>query len=290
MILNGYDTYVGSKITISDNIPSTLKMLSTTDRLKDVSPTGVKTVDAENGNGIKTFIFPITTTDFRNNKITVLDNRHYINKNGKSVNPGEYEMIITAALLQQLAAKGSRTVLNGTKPFVLKAFARSITGPLARRGNLTRSQSIDLQIILGHYYNCLLTDKSSDWRFVSQNAINQALRYSPGMSAPIIDEVGYIDSFKDLYTTIKEYPTLSGLSKLDLGGFIGLINQIWPVYSGFREIVGASIEMPHLFTAMCYVSVTNNNYKKSALGREVDPKENGGAENFVKTINSVWPN
>lgn len=292
MILNGYDTFVGSRIRLSDNIPTTLKMLATTDRLKNFgSSSDVKILDNESGSGIKTFVFPITLNDYRGNRITVMDARHYINSKGKVINSSEYEMMLTAALLQQLVAKNSKSILNGSKPYVLKAFVKSIAGVLSRpsNGNLNLNQRNDLEIILGHYYNCLLTNPNDDFIFVSQNALNQSLRIAPNSSFPVIKEIGYIDNFKDLLNAIKEYPTLSSLSKLDLGGFVGVVNQTWFASSGFREIVGASVEMPHLYTAICYASATNNIYKRTAIGAEVDIKQNRSIENFVRMINGIWP-
>lgn len=290
MILNGYDTFVGGKVSVSDNIPGTLKMLSTTNNLQDFGKTGVKILTRENNNSIKPFIFPMTLSDYKGNMTTIMDNRHYVNTKGRVVNDGELEMMSTAALLQQLAANNSKVILNSSKPLVLKAFARSIAGVLGRRGNLNPSQRLTLAVILGHYYNCLLTSENSEYQFVSQNAIREGLRINPAISAPIIEEVGYINTFKQLFETIRDYPAFPTLAKLDIGGFIGLINQTWFVTSGFREIIGASIEMPHLYTAICYVSVTNNLYRKTAIGLEVDPKENSRAEVLVQTINSIWPN
>lgn len=292
MILNGYDTFVGNRIRISDDISTTLKMLATTNRLKDFgNSAGVKILDNESGNGIKTFVFPISLNDFRGNKITVMDSRHYINSKGKVINPSEYEMMLTAALLQQAAATNKKSVLNGSKIYVLKAFVKSIAGVLARPsyGNLNLNQRLDLEVILGHYYNCLLTNPNDDFTFVSQNVLNQSLRITPNTSFPIIKEIGFINSFKELVTAIKEYHTLTPLSKLDLGGFVGAVNQTWYATSGFREIVGASIEMPHLYTAICYASATNNIYKKTAIGKEVDSRENKNIDDFIKMINNVWP-
>lgn len=288
MILNGYDTFVGKKISITDGVASTLKALSTANRLKPFGTNGVKLVDQETGGGIKTFIFPISLVDYRGNKITVMDTRVYTNASGKVVNPSEHEMMLTAAILQQLSFKGSNFILNSAKPYTIKAFANSVSNLLSR-GGINLSQKLDLRVILAHYYNCLLTSESDDYKFVSQNAINQALRISPASSAPIIQEVGYINNFKLLVEAITTYPTLSSLSKLDFGGFIGVINRTWMVLSGFKEIAGASIEMPHLYTAICYASATHNIYKKTGIGQEVDPRENQGAESFVKTINGVWP-
>lgn len=290
MILNGYDTFVGKRVSVSDNIPGTLKLLSTTNGLQNFGNSGVKILTSESGSGIKPFIFPMTLQDYRGKSVTVMDNRHYVNSKGRVVNDGELEMISTAALLQQLAANNSRVILNSNKPLVLKAFARSIAGILGRRGNLNPSQRLDLAIILGHYYNCLLTEERNEYAFVSQNAIRESLRINPSISAPIIEEVGYINTLPALFETIKNYPSFPTLAKLDIGGFIGLINQTWFVTSGFREIIGASVEMPHLYTAMCYVSITNNLYRKTAIGLEVDPKENSRAEILVQTINGIWPN
>lgn len=287
MIINGYDTVAGRRVSVVDDVSSALKTLAVTSRLKPYGKnTGVSLVDWSNGETLKTMVFPLSLKDFRNQSITVLDTRHYLNKDGKIVNPAEYEMMLLAALLQQRAFTHDIVPLTGTRVYTLRAFVLSISDVLGRR--LSPAQRLDVQIILGHYYNCLLTPQNVDVNYVTQNVLNNALKISPQTSGPVIAEIGYVNTLTQLTDTLKTYPSLGSLSKLEVGGFIGTINQTFFTTSGFREIIGASAEMPHLYTAMCYASATNNFYRKTPIGTQMDSRNRPGIENFVHLINNVW--
>lgn len=289
MIINGYDTVAGRRVSVVDDVSTALKTLSVTSRLKPYGRnTGVFLLDWSNGEALKTMVFPLSLKDFRNQPITILDTRHYLNKEGKVVNPAEHDMMLLAALLQQRAYKNDIVPLTGTRVYTLRAFVLSVSDVLGRR--LSPAQRLDVQIILGHYYNCLLTPQSVDVNFVTQNVLNNSLKISPQTSGPVIDEIGYINTLTQLVDTLKSYPTLGSLSKLEIGGFIGVVNQTFFTTSGFREIIGASVEMPHLYTAICYASATNNFYRKTPIGLQMDSRNRPGIENFVNLINNVWTN
>ena len=87
MILDGYQTIVGSKFKRTDNVETTLKTLSTTNRLTQLSDQGVFGVTYENGEAIPSFVFPITVKNFKGQTITVFDQRHYTNKKGQKAQP-----------------------------------------------------------------------------------------------------------------------------------------------------------------------------------------------------------
>ena len=288
MILNGYDTLVGSKFKVSDHIVSTMKSLVTTNRLTPYNAQhNVYMITVENGENIPPFVFPITLTDYRGQLITVFDQRNYVNSNGKVVNAPEYAMMEAAAVLQQLVAKRDLGLLQSAETYTVKAFARGVGGLLSRQAGLDFSKRLELEIILGHYFNCLLTRTDDDYGFVSQNVLKRALKIDPKTSAPIIEEVGYINTIKDLVAALRESPRLPTLSKLTEVEFISVINRLWYVSSGFKMIVGASAELPHLFTAICYASVTNNIYRKTEIGRILDIKENSTIGEFIQSVNST---
>lgn len=286
MILNGYDTIVGSKFKRTDNIDSTLKTLSTTNRLPLLSDQGVYGVDYENGEAIPSFVFPITVTNYKGQMITVFDQRHYMNSKGNITNTEEYGMMYAASVLQQQVAKGKRGLLNSCEHYTVKAFSKAVSNLLAPQSNLNASQKIELEIILAHYFVCLISNKDDDYEFISQNVIKKALKYSPMTTQPIIESLGYLDSLSDLVTALKENERLPTLAKLDTGAFVAIINRTWFVSSGFKMIMGAAAELPHLFTAICYASVTNNMYKKTGVGRVLDRKETPDIDSFVSIINA----
>lgn len=286
MILNGYDTFLGSKFKISDSVPSTLKMLSTTNRLEKINSNGVYGVNHENGDMIKPFVFPMTLEDYRKNRITVLDQRIYLNTKGQIVNPHEYEMMEVASVLQQKVASGDKSIIRLALPAVIIGYVKAISLKLTKNAGLSMSQKMDLDIILAHYFVCLQNTSDDDYIFVSQNVINKALKYKHNTTLPIIEQIGFINTLKDLVEAIKTYPTLSSLNKLDVGGFIGLVNLTWYVSSGYKVILGASLEMPHLMTAICFVSIKHNLYKKTDIGRFMDPKENSLSDSMLLSVQS----
>ena len=285
MILNGYDTLVGNKFKISENIPSTIKTLSTTNRLTPFNEKrGIYVIDRENGEGIPNFVFPLTVKDYRGNTVTVFDQRLYANASGRIVNTAEYSMAEAAASLQQLAAKGDIGVLLTAETYTVKAFAGIIGRLLGRQSGLDLSKQLELTVILGHYYSCLLTNPSDDYAFISQNVIKRALGTSPEISAPIIEEVGYINTLPDLIEAIKTNPRLPTLNRLTAVEFVSVANRIWHVLSGFKMIIGASLEAPQLFTAICYATVTNNYYRKTEIGQALDQRNNPNIVSFVKVV------
>lgn len=287
MILDGYQTIVGSKFKRTDNVETTLKTLSTTNRLTQLSDQGVFGVTYENGEAIPSFVFPITVKNFKGQTITVFDQRHYTNKNDKIVNGPEYNMMFVASVLQQQVATGNRSVLSSGEFVTTKAFAKAVAGYLGPQANLTLAQKIELEIILAHYFVCLLSNADDDYAFISQNVVKKALRYSPQISAPIIGELGYIGSLGDLIKLLQERDSMPTMRKLDTGAFIAIINRTWFVSSGFKMITGAAAEVPHLFTAICYATATNNMYKKTAIGQVLEVKNTPEVEAFVKMINSA---
>lgn len=289
MIINGYDTLVGSKFKVTDRIESTIKSLATTNRLTklDSTPHEVYMITNENSDNIPSFAFPITLKDYRGKSITVFDQRNYVNSSGKVVNEPELNMIEVASALQQLAGINDKAILLSSETYTVKAFARSIGNILANQANLDFSKKLELEIILAHYFNCLLTNSSDDYAFVSQNVLKRSLGYNPSTTVPIIEEVGYINTLEDLVNTLKNSPRLPTLNRITVVELLSIINRTWFVSSGFKMIIGVAAELPHLFTAICFASITNNIYRKTEIGKILDIKNNSNIGEFIKSINNV---
>lgn len=285
MIINGYDTTVGNAFRVSEQVENTIKMLSTTSRLEKVNTRGVYGIDFNNGENFPTFIFPITVENYRREKITVIDQRNYFNKSGGLVNSAEYTMIEIAASLQQAAANNDLVVLKTVRPFVAKAMAKSLGNILKRRGNLDLVNHMTVEVMLIHYYNCLLTPATEDVTFITQNVVKSALNYPDSFVLSVIEQTGRINNLKELLSALKTYPSLFSLQKLDMGGLVSMINQTWMVLSRYNQILGGAFELPHLFTAICYVSVTERVYQKTEIGQALDKKYNPSIGSFIDTIN-----
>lgn len=286
MIINGYDTTVGNKLKRDYNVEGTLKALSTTNRLELVNPQGVYGISYDNADSIPSFVLPLTLKNFKNQTITVFDQRHYMNKSNNVVNIPEYTMMMVASVIQQQVANGKRSLISSSEFVTTKAFSKAISALLGPQSNLNLNQKIELEIILAHYYVCLSSNPDEDFKFVSQNTIATALKYSAYLSAPIIDEIGYINTLEQLTEVLRTRETLPTLSRLDIGGLIGIINRIWFVSSGFKIITSAAAELPHLFTAICYATVTNTMYKKTEIGKVLELKNTPEVGAFIKVINA----
>lgn len=284
MILNGYNTTTGSRFKVKDKITETMKLLQSTSQLTLINSKGVYSIDHKDDFGIPPFIFPISFINYMKEPVTVFDNRTYFNKQGKNINVPEYNIMLLAAFLQQDLQKNNTTLVKTVRPYTIKAFANSIANAIGKTTTLDINQKITLRIILAHYYVCLNETSSIDFNFVSQNAVSRALRISPAVVLDTIKEIGYIDKLETLLKTIKEHPSLFTLSRLDIGSLIAVGTSVFFSTSGFRQLMGAALEMPTLFTALCWGGATQRIYQNTAIGRELNVREDDSVKNFIRTI------
>lgn len=283
MILNGYDTTVGSRFKIRDKVTETINALQSTDRLELVDNRGVYAVDHKNDFGLPPFIFPISFTNYAREPVTVFDQRTYFNKSGRNINVPEYNVMLLASILQQDAQKGNLTLVKAVRPFTIKAFANSVGNAIGRTTTLNIVQKITLRVILAHYFVCLSESTNVDYMFISQNAVSRALRLSQVQVQEIIQDIGYLGTLADLLKAIKESPELFALSRLDLGSLIAVGSSVFFSTSGFRMLMGAALEMPTLFTALCWGAATQKIYQNTALGQELNVKEDKSVSSFIST-------
>lgn len=284
MILNGYDTTVGSRFKIKDKVTETIKALQSTDQLSIVDNRGVYAIDHKNDFNLPPFVFPISVANYMRENVTIIDQRTYFNKEGRNINLPEYNVMLLAAILQQDLSKNNTNLMKSVRPFTIKAFANSVGNALSRLTNLDVLQKITLRIILGHYFVCLSESKQIDWAFVSQNAVSRSLRVAQTDVAEVIAEVGYLENLTDLLNAIKKHPSLFALSKLDLGGLVASGSSVFFATSGFRMLMGAALEMPTIFTAICWGAATQRIYQNTAVGQELDVKRDKTVENFIRTV------
>lgn len=284
MILNGYQTTAGSRFAVKDKVTETVKTLQSTDRLDQVDSRGVFAIDHKNDFGLPPFVFPISVYNYMKEPVTVIDQRTYFNKQGRNINVPEYNIMLLAAVLQQDLQKHNTNLLKSVRPFTIKAFANSVGNALGRLATLDLLQKITLRIILGHYFVCLSESKDVDWAFVSQNAVSRSLRVPQADVLAVIEEVGYISNLAELLNAIKTHPSLFALSKLDMGGLVASGSSVFFSTSGFRMLMGAALEMPTLFTALCWGGATQRIYQNTAIGQELDIKRDKTVDNFIRQV------
>lgn len=284
MILNGYDTTVGSRFKIKDKVAETIKLLQSTQRLDQIDNRGVYGVDHKNDFGLPKFVFPISVFNYKREPVTVIDQRTYFNTAGKNINVPEYNVMLLASILQQDLQRGNSSLVKTVRPYTLKAFANAFGNALSRTVTLDVLQKMTLRIIIAHYYVCLFESSEVDYTFISQNAISRSLRVPQSDVLEIIEDLGYINTISGLLNAIKENASLYSLSRLDLGGLIASGSSIFFATSGFRMLMGAALEMPTLFTAICYGAATEKIYQNTAVGQELNVKNDSSVSNFIQTV------
>lgn len=284
MILNGYDTTVGSRFKVKDKVAETLKALQSSDRLELIDDRGVYAITHKNDFGLPPFVFPMSLQNYMRKPVTVFDMRTYLNREGRNINLPEYNVMLLAASLQQDLQTGNKTLIKSVRPFTIKAFANGLGRKLERTVQMDIEQRRTLRIILAYYYVCLMEDTSTDYKYVAQNAIKAALRYDINDIRDVIDDLGYVGSLPELIAAITSHPQLFALSKLDMAGLIAVAGTIFFSTSGFKFIVSAAIELPTLFTAMCWGAATQKLYQNTTIGEELNVKQDKNVETFIKQV------
>lgn len=284
MILNGYDTTVGSRFRVKDKVADTLKILQTSDRLELIDTRGVYAINSKNDSGLPPFIFPISFLNYAREKITVLDVRPYFNKSGQNTNLPEYNVMYLAACLQQDLQNGQTTQLKNARQCTIRAFANAMSRVLQRGVPLNIRQVTVLKIVLAYYYVCLLEGNQTDLTFIANNSIRNALPFSVSDIQEVIADLGFIGSIQDLLSTINTHPELLPLNRLDIQGLLQAAQGIFFAPSGYRQVVQAALEMPTLFTAFCWGAATQKIYQNSLIGEELNPKNYDKVNSFIRNI------
>ncbi|AEV89440.1 putative virion structural protein [Pseudomonas phage OBP] len=284
MIINGYDTTVGSRFKVKDKVSETLKILQSTDRLDKVDNRGVFAIDQKNDFGLPPFVFPISVFNYVREPITIIDQRTYFNSQGRNINVPEYNVMLLAATLQQDLQRGNLNLVKSVRPYTIKAFANAVGNAIARAVTLDILQKIQLRVILAHYFVCLAENPNVDYMFISQNAVSRALGLQQSQVQEVIQDLGYLGSLDDLLKAIKSHPSLFALSRLDMGGLVAAGSSVFFSTSGFKMLMGAALEMPTLFTAICWGAATQKIYQNTAVGQELNVKTDKKVENFIATV------
>lgn len=284
MILNGYDTTVGKHFRIKDKVAETVKLLQSTQRLEPVDNRGVYGIDFNSDYGLPAFVYPISLINYKREPVTVIDQRTYFNKAGRNVNIPEYNVMLLASLLQQDLQRGNTSLVKTVRPYTIKAFANAFGNALSRTVTLDIVQKMTLRVIIAHYYVCLTENSDVDFTFISQNAISRSLRIPQSQVLNIIQDLGYLATLNDLLNAIKNEPSLFSLSRLAIDGLINSGSSIFFATSGLKMLMGAALEMPTLFTAMAYGAATEKIYQNTAIGQELNVKNDPGVSQFIQSV------
>lgn len=289
MLLNAYETTVGKPFAIMDKVQGLLKSLSTMDDLDKSSKEGVLYITHENGNQLPLFIFPLSVIDHQRRKITVLDKRPFSNKKDIIINPVEFVGQLVTACIQQDAFEGNTTPIKSSRYITTRGYARALANRIGRQAGLDPRETSELAIILGHFYVCLTEKQNDDYQFVSANVLKQALQLDQSVTQPIIEEMGFVSSIHTLVDYITRREGFFKLKHLTQKDFIGLGSTI--IFSNLgKQVVGAALEHPPLFTGLCFMALKNRMYLQTTLGQQIDPKYNEKlTDSFVRMISDNYP-
>lgn len=284
MLLNAYDTTVGQPFKIADSISDTLKTLVLTNGLPKEKEGQDLYLVGHGNNNIKEFSFPISLVGHDRKPITVIDIRPYTNKLGKIVNQPEYTFITLAGMLQQNINVGELTLLKSGRILATRVYAKSLAQKFESKAGLDGYETILLQLIFANFHTMQYESGSGDYQFVSTNVLNTALGLDRSVTASIIEDMGFITTIRELITYISTKPELYKLNSLNLKEFITVGSTIWFSSVG-KQIVGAALEHPCLFSSMVYTTIMNRMFNKTGVGLQLDPKYNGElVESFAKNI------
>lgn len=289
MLLNAYETTVGKPFAIMDKVQGVLKSLATMDDLDHSSKEGVYFITYENGSRLPLFIFPLSLLDHQRRKITVVDKRPFSNKKDIIISPVEFIGQFTAACIQQDAFEGNLNTIKNSRYLTTRGYAKSLSNRIGRQSGLDPREMIELAIILGHFFVCLTEKQNDDYQFVSANVLKNALQLDQSMTQPIIEEMGFISTIPELTKYISDRPGFFKLKNFTQKDFIGLGSNI--IFSNLgKQVVGAALEHPPLFTGLCFMALKNRMYLQTVLGQQIDPKYNERlTDSFVKMINGNYP-
>lgn len=284
MSINGYDTLIGKPLKIQERIEDTIKTLALRNDLVPTTKANVFSINNTNGMDIPIFPLPITLSGYDKRNITVYDERPYRDKNNKVISETELNIIRLTAYTQQDAIEGSRSILLSSKFICMKAIAGGLADKLGFNKGLDLEERQTLQIVLGHFVNCLFEGDSEETGYISANAIKTVFRVDNNFSQRIIDDIGYLANAADVVNAIKTEPSLFKLKNVTLMEFIS-VGQTLSFIGVGKKVVAVALEHPYLMIGFVYAACKNKLYSKTPIGLQLDPKYNRElVDEFLRTI------
>lgn len=288
MNLNAYDTTVGKPFKIMDNVAMTIKTLALLGGLTPSQNTGVFLIDYGNGADLPVFMFPLSIFTHDRKPITVVDIRPYTNKSGSIINHADYTLMTLCAYYQQGLHTNDYSKVKSGRIIAARGFARSLANRLGHQAGLDDKERLKLTAILGIFFVCLMENKSQSWEFVAGNVLKQALELDARDINSVAESVGFISNMEELLEAIKKQPDLYKLKMISLKELVTVMGTISFASMG-KQIIGAAVEHVPLFTALCYVTLTNTNYNKTSLASEIEVKRNEKlALAFIQGVNANY--
>lgn len=288
MLINGYDSTVGSPFRFTDGVANTIKTLHMTRNLTPTKKEGVFCLTNATDIGVDIFSFPITLESHTRQMITVFDERPYRNKNNQILHPNEIAIIRLAAFLQQDVVMKNMTPLKNGRLLSTKAFSESISTKLINSKGLDPNEALTLKVLLAYYYVCLQESPSDELDFIVLNIVSTLFGTRRDYVLGVIEELPRITTLPDLLEQIKANPILFKLKTLSLKELITIVGSISFAAMG-PKIISVAAEAPCLFMALVYGAATFKALSRTQLGITLDPKYNKGTlEAFTKNIEFTY--
>ena len=288
MLINAYDTTVGSVLKVKDKVDETIKTLVLMKNLTPTKKANVYVITHATPVPFSALAFPITVQDHTRRLITVYDERPYRDNQNRAVNTNDITIMRLAAFLQQDVADLRFTPLKTGRNMVVKAFSESLTHRIISRAQLDITEANTLKCLLAHYVVSLMEQPDTDLTFVSENVIRTVYNMQKDFILGVIEGVPRLSNLTDLLGAIRANPMLYKLKGIDLKDFIALVSTL-TFHALKGPVVGAAAEAPCLLTAFIYGAARFKAYSKTPFGMALDPKYNRGMlESFLKNIDYTY--
>lgn len=288
MLINPYDTTVGSGLKASHRVDEVIKTLHLSNGLTPTKKAGVFVITQTTNMPFSALAFPITLQTHTRQTITVYDERPYRDKQNRPVNQNDITIMRLAAFLQQDCAELKFGPLKAGRNMVAKAFSEALTRRFVSRAGLDITEATTLKALLAFYVVCLIEQPNTDLTFVGENVLRSVFQMQKEFSLGVIEDVPHLQSLEDLRKAIIANPVLYKLKELGLKDLIALVSTL--VFTGLGTmVVGAAAEAPCLLMAFVFGAARFRQLQKTPLGEQLDPKYNKAVlETFLKSIDYTY--
>lgn len=288
MLINAYDTTVGSLIRSAHRVDEVIKTLHLSNSLSPTKKENVFVITNATPVTFSALAFPITLQTHTRKTITVYDERPYRDKQNRVTNPNDLTIMKLAAFLQQDIAELRLTPLKSGRMLTAKAWSESLTHRFISRAGLDITEASTLKCLLAYYVVCLSEQPNTDLVFVGENVIRSIYGMEKDFILGVIEHVPHLQNLVGLITAIHANPILYKLKGLDLKDLTSLVNSLTFSALG-KTVVGAAAEAPCLLMAFVYGAARFKALAKTPLGMALDPKYNKGVlETFLKNIDYTY--
>lgn len=246
------------------------------------------------------FTQPITRIEMDNRKDVpdvIIDGRTLLrhNRSGSGdewtvSNLTEHEFQLMRAKLQKLWMQDSFDKLDLLRVGDLGAitFINWVCKSLSSKLGLDPQQYLNTTVIVGYYYASLHYEETQfdeDTKMKIAQQVSRWTRVPVINSLSIIDQLGYMETVRDLVDALKVHGGSMRLNQLNIGLIYALLGGSW-FGNNSRETVAVSLEHPPTFTALMKAALELRSYKNAMLSKVASMQVRAGNDaEYLKNLN-----